>query len=81
MRPAVTPLFHLLTTAQHKLVRSKYDPPCYNVHDEVCVPNIENMCRSERDDFRQATFQQRGHRGRYVSNNTNTSECFLKAVS
>lgn len=47
----VMPLFHLLTTAQHKPVHSKYDPPCYNVHHEVCVPNIENMCRSELDEL------------------------------
>lgn len=35
------PLFHILTTAQHEPVRPKYDPTCYNVHHEVCAPNIE----------------------------------------
>lgn len=74
------PLFHILTTAQHEPVRPKCDPTRYNVHHEVCVPNIEDVCRSELvSDFRLAPFQQMGCRGRCVSNNT--SDCCLKAAT
>lgn len=74
------PLFHILTTAQHEPVRPKYDLTRYNVHHEFCVPNIEDVCRSElRSDFRLAPFQQMGRRGRCVSNNT--SDCCLKAAA
>lgn len=35
------PLFHLLSSSE---IQPSYS---YNVHEDVCVPNIENMCRSE----------------------------------